>query len=203
MLSQTSEYALRAMSCLAYAPDELTPTPVLAKYTKVPSNYLAKVLQLLAQGGLIRGRRGVGGGYCLNRPASEISMLDVINAIDPIQRIQSCPLELPNHGGSLCALHRKLDDAAKQLIEIFTDVSMADLVADAGGNRPLCDSQLAEQLAAIPGEVSLKQASRQVAGNGSASNGSVGNGHGSNGHGSNGHRTSAPSESPASDSMQR
>ncbi|MEM7755096.1 MAG: Rrf2 family transcriptional regulator [Planctomycetota bacterium] len=167
MLSQTSEYALRAMSCLAYAPDELTPTPVLAKYTKVPSNYLAKVLQLLAQSDLIIGRRGVGGGYRLAKPADTISMLDVVNAIDPVKRIESCPLGLPNHGGTLCALHRAMDDAAKHMLETFGGVSMADLVADAGGNRPLCDTELEEQLSATIEGVSLKSIS-------AASNGSNG-----------------------------
>src|SRR5262249_779585 len=62
VFSQTTEYALRAMACLALAPDELVPTSVLADKTKVPANYLAKVLQQLAGGGLIRGRRGVGRG---------------------------------------------------------------------------------------------------------------------------------------------
>ena len=62
MLSQTVEYALRAMVCLAQSPDQLTPTPALASKTKVPPNYLAKVLQVLAQAELIEGRRGVGGG---------------------------------------------------------------------------------------------------------------------------------------------
>ena len=52
--------------------------------TKVPMNYLAKVLQLLARSEIVTGRRGVGGGYRLSRPASEVSMLDVINAIDPM-----------------------------------------------------------------------------------------------------------------------
>jgi Rrf2 family nitric oxide-sensitive transcriptional repressor len=147
MLSQTTEYALRAMSCLAYAPDELTPTPVLARYTKVPSNYLAKVLQLLAQSELIVGRRGVGGGYKLAKPAADISMLDVVNAIDPVRRIESCPLGLPNHGGTLCAMHCAVDRAAAHLLETFDGVTMADLVAEAGGNRPLCDTELAERLA--------------------------------------------------------
>ncbi len=147
MLSQTTEYALRAMSCLAYSPDELTPTPVLAKYTKVPSNYLAKVLQLLAQADLIVGRRGVGGGYRLAKPARSITMLDVVNAIDPVQRITSCPLGLPNHGGSLCALHRAVDAAAKHLLETFGDITLHDLVQESDGARPLCDTELAERLA--------------------------------------------------------
>ena len=61
MLSQTTEYALRAMSCLAYMPDDLVSTAQLAEVTRVPMNYLAKVLQLLSKAELINGRRGVGG----------------------------------------------------------------------------------------------------------------------------------------------
>jgi Rrf2 family protein len=149
MLSQTTEYALRAMACLAYAPDELTPTPVLAKQTKVPSNYLAKVLQSLSQSSLIHGRRGVGGGYRLSRPAADITLMDVVEAIDPVGRITTCPLGLPNHGGSLCALHATVDRAAAMIIDAFSGVTLADLVADAGGSRPLCDPELAEKLAQI------------------------------------------------------
>lgn len=146
MLSQTTEYALRAMACLAYAPDELTPTPRLAEQTLVPPNYLAKVLQSLAQADLITGRRGVGGGYRLARPANEITLLDVVNAIDPVEPIEKCPLGLPNHSTNLCALHTCVDRAARQFIETFKGVRLSDLVADSGGTRPLCDTKLAQQL---------------------------------------------------------
>ena len=61
MFSQTTEYALRAMACLALRPQQLTSAIALADQTKVPANYLAKVLQQLAGAGLIDGRRGVGG----------------------------------------------------------------------------------------------------------------------------------------------
>lgn len=141
MLSQTSEYALRAMSCLAYAPDRLTSTVELAEVTKVPSNYLAKVLQSLAQAGLIMGRRGVGGGYKLNRPPEQITLLEVIGAINPVQRITACPLGLENHSGRLCPLHRRLDQAAEAMIEHFGSVTLKDIVSEPDAARPLCDTQ--------------------------------------------------------------
>lgn len=146
MLSQTTEYALRAMACLAYSPDELTPTPKLAELTLVPPNYLAKVLQSLAQASLITGRRGVGGGYRLARAASEISLLDVVNAIDPVERITQCPLGLSNHGTHLCALHNCVDAAAKQFITSFESVQLSDLIAEANGAIPLCDTEMAQAL---------------------------------------------------------
>ncbi len=146
MFSQTTEYALRAMALLAYYPDQLVPTPNLAEETKVPPTYLAKVLQQLAGAELISGRRGVGGGYKLTKPASEIKLLDVINAVTPIKRIKTCPLGLTDHGPNLCPLHRRMDNAAKQMIDLFDSVSLADLINQRDGSKPLCDKAKAAKL---------------------------------------------------------
>lgn len=146
MFSQTTEYALRAMACLAMRPTDLVPTPALAEQTKVPANYLAKVLQQLAAAKLITGRRGVGGGYKLAKPAAEIRLIDVINAVTTVTRIQSCPLGLPNHGSKLCALHRKADEAAAAVIEVYNGVTLHDLLMDPNPNKPLCDVKSAPAL---------------------------------------------------------
>lgn len=148
MYSLTAEYALRAMACLAIRPTTLVPTTVLAEQTKVPSNYLAKVLQLLASADLIEGRRGVGGGYRLARGANQIRLLDVINAVDPVERIKSCPLGLTNHGSYLCPLHRKADQAAASFIEIYQGVTLHDLLQDPRENKPLCDADTTARLTA-------------------------------------------------------
>lgn len=147
MFTQTTEYALRAMSALALFPGILVPTSAVAERTKVPSNYLAKVLQQLAGAGLIEGRRGVGGGYKLARPANEINMLDIIRAVGRLQRITSCPLGLANHGPNLCPLHRRMDEASGMLIDRFTGVKLSDLISDPDSmNRPLCDAQTTASL---------------------------------------------------------
>lgn len=146
MFSQTTEYALRAMACLAMKPDELMPTPALAEQTKVPANYLAKVLQQLATSKLIVGRRGVGGGYKLAKRSADIKLMDVINAVTVVERIKSCPLGLSNHGSNLCALHRKGDEAAKAVIEVYNGVTLYDLIADPNPNKPLCDARTAATL---------------------------------------------------------
>jgi len=146
LLSQTTEYALRATICLAYRQEGLVSTSELATMTKVPMNYLAKVLQLLARSDIVSGRRGVGGGYKLTRPAEEISMLDVINSIDPINRIDACPLGLENHAGTLCPLHRKLDESIELLINQFSGITMADMIGELGDIRPLCDEDMTTQV---------------------------------------------------------
>jgi Rrf2 family transcriptional regulator, nitric oxide-sensitive transcriptional repressor len=147
MFSQTTEYALRAMSCLALAPDQLVPTNTLAAMTKVPSNYLAKVLQQLATAKLITGRRGVGGGYRLARPAGQINLLDIVNTVGTLQRITSCPLGLPNHGTNLCALHRTMDNAAANIIKMLDGVTLQNLIEAPGvANKPLCDARNTQEV---------------------------------------------------------
>lgn len=153
MLSQTVEYALRAMASLAYRPTDLVPTPELAEVTKVPANYLAKVLQTLAGADLIVGRRGVGGGYRLARSPEEINLLEIVNAVNPVERIRTCPLGLKNHGPNLCPLHRRMDEAARRVIDLFGSTTLADLVSGEGTpQRPLCNEAMTQQLRVDPAE---------------------------------------------------
>lgn len=141
MLSQTAEYAFRAMACLAARPDESLTAGALAKQTQVPPDYLAKVLQQLGTAGLIKGRRGVGGGYALTRSASDIKMIDILNSVNPLKRITECPLGLQSHGRNLCPLHRTMDKAIAAVLEILDDKTLADLMNEPGANTPLCEAQ--------------------------------------------------------------
>jgi Rrf2 family nitric oxide-sensitive transcriptional repressor len=144
MFSQTAEYALRAMACLALSPEEMVPTSALAATTQVPSNYLAKVLQQLAAANLVTGRRGVGGGYRLTRHPRDINLLEIINAVGILKRIEECPLGIGTHGTRLCALHRTMDRATAAVIDVVRGVTLHDLVSEPGEvSRPLCETNRA------------------------------------------------------------
>ena len=95
MLSKTAEYALRTVACLAAEPGRVARANVLAEQTQVPRRYLNKVLRDLVTSGLVDSRPGPGGGYVLARSSYEISLLDVVNAVAPLERIHHCPLGLP------------------------------------------------------------------------------------------------------------
>ncbi len=111
MLSQTVEYALRAMIQIAAAgTDAALNSETIAERTKVPRGYLSKILRDLVVAKLVHSQRGPSGGFTLARAASAITMLDVINAVDPISHITQCPLGNPAHL-QLCPLHRRLEDA--------------------------------------------------------------------------------------------
>jgi Rrf2 family transcriptional regulator, nitric oxide-sensitive transcriptional repressor len=144
MLSQTTEYALRAMACLALKPDELTPTPALARMAHVPPNYLAKVLQQLSGAGLITGRRGVGGGYKLSRSPDEISLLDIVNAIGEVKKIECCPCDTENSNNLLCPLHSRTAAAISAVVDIYSSTSLGDLLTDRNPKGPVCSMHAAK-----------------------------------------------------------
>jgi Rrf2 family protein len=139
VISQTAEYALRVVVHLASQNGASATTRQLAIVTRVPEGYLSKVIQSLSRGGLIRSQRGLHGGSVLTRAPSEITIYDVIDAVDPIKRIRSCPLELKSHSAGLCPLHRRLDTAMGQVEKAFRESTIADLLAESNSSKPLCD----------------------------------------------------------------
>jgi len=138
MISQTAEYALRAVVRLASDHDDALTTQQIAELTRVPAPFLAKVLQGLARGGIVKSRRGLGGGFTLARSPEEITVLDVINAVDPLQRIKTCPLGLSEHAGTLCPLHRRLDEAISLVETAFRDTAISDLVPGRAQGKRSC-----------------------------------------------------------------
>lgn len=142
MLNQTAEYALRAITCMAHEPGRFLSASELSETTRVPPDYMAKVLRQLAATDLVIARRGMNGGYSLGRDRVEITLLEVINAISPVERISTCPMGIKGHAGRLCPLHTCLDRAMEQIEAIFGGVTLDDVVAGrqpglVGG--PLCD----------------------------------------------------------------
>jgi len=137
MFSQTAEYALRATVILAQNPEEPLTTQQIARQTKVPAGYLSKVLQMMTRAGLVRATRGLHGGYLLQRKAGELTILDVINAVDPLKRIEKCPLDLPEHKSALCPLHRRMDEAIGKVEEALGGTTLDELLREEGAAWPL------------------------------------------------------------------
>jgi Rrf2 family transcriptional regulator, nitric oxide-sensitive transcriptional repressor len=138
VFSTTLEYALRAVTFLACNPMEGLTAQRIAAGTQVPDDYLSKVLQQLVRGGVLTSQRGRNGGFQLARPASEISMLTVVNAVEPIVRIDKCPLGLRQHGVRLCPLHKRLDHAFGLVEKAFAETTLEELVVDNKNRESLC-----------------------------------------------------------------
>jgi Rrf2 family nitric oxide-sensitive transcriptional repressor len=140
MFSQTVEYALRAAVDLASRGGEPATTDEVARRTQVPVAYLAKILQGLARAGIVKSQRGVGGGVALAKPPEELTILEVVNAVDPIRRIKTCPLKLSTHGTRLCPLHRRVDEALATVERAFGSTTLAEVLAEPSASVPLCET---------------------------------------------------------------
>lgn len=139
MFSQTVEYALRAMAHLAMNPGVPQRTAEIAEKTRVPVAYLTKVLQGLQKKGLVNLQRGIGGGVLLAKQPSEMTILDIVNSVDPIERIKTCPLQLKAHGTRLCSLHKKLDDSMSTIEASLGTTTFEELLNDTNPSKALCD----------------------------------------------------------------
>ena len=138
MLPKTAEYALRAVVWLARDAEQPASADVLSANTKVPRRYLHTVLQELVRGGLVNSRSGPGGGYVLAKPTKGITILDVVNAVAPLERIRRCPLWLRSHT-KLCPLHRELDNVYAASEKALSRVTIAQLVNSTSDIVPLCE----------------------------------------------------------------
>jgi Rrf2 family protein len=139
MISRTAEYALRAVVVLGSSSGSPLATQQIAARTRVPAGYLSKVLQALGRAGLVEAQRGLRGGFVLARSLDELTILDVINAVDPQKRIDCCPLGLAAHGRRLCPLHRWLDQGMAQLEVLFGGTTIGQLLAEQDPSQPLCE----------------------------------------------------------------
>lgn len=105
-LSQTTGYAIRALSCLEGTSQDLVLVRDIAEQAGVPKPYLSKILHSLGQAGLIVSKRGYRGGVALARPASEITLLEVAEAVDGHRWVPRCLLGLTECSDDRrCALH--------------------------------------------------------------------------------------------------
>lgn len=138
MFSNTAEYALRAIVHLATNRERAATAQDISKATKVPQSYLSKVLLDLVTAGVVSSQRGPNGGFSLARDPSELTVLDVVNAVDPIHRIETCPLGIPSHGKQLCRLHSRLDETIRVVEETLRASSITDMCTPSkGGSKCL------------------------------------------------------------------
>ena len=128
------EYALRAMIHLADHPEGVARGTEIAVREHIPKYYLEKVVRDLMRRGLVRARRGPGGGYQLARPAETISFRDVIEAVEgPIT------LNLCVDGSSLCSLQplcrmfRVWEEGQRVLLEVFSQTMLSDVASSQPG----------------------------------------------------------------------
>ncbi|MGO9343852.1 MAG: RrF2 family transcriptional regulator [Acidimicrobiales bacterium] len=139
-VSTRGDYASRALLSLALHTDELGPTSVrdIADRTGLPQPYLEQILLALKGAGLVRSKRGVGGGYVLARPPSEITLGQIVSAVDG--PIAAGDFGRPHENGACehegqCILLGVWEQVGEHMREHLDSFTIADMVRQARGAR--------------------------------------------------------------------
>ncbi|MGH9324920.1 MAG: RrF2 family transcriptional regulator [Vicinamibacteria bacterium] len=137
-LSRKSDYALRAVIYLArISPDRYGRVSEIAKAKDIPQAFLAQILPLLANRGVVKSQQGAHGGYALARPASEITFLEVIEVVEGPLRLNKC-VEGHHDDCSIlesCEMLHVWNQAQNQMVGFLKSVTMADMLT-APHHRP-------------------------------------------------------------------
>ena len=130
MLSRSSVHAIRALTRLAALPaDRFAGAAGLAGEIGAPTNYLGKLLQTLANRGMLESRKGAGGGFRLKRSPDRVSLFDVVDPIDPTSRWEGCVLGFRVCGEQQpCAVHHRWGPLRDSYLAMLKETTIADIV---------------------------------------------------------------------------
>jgi Rrf2 family protein len=140
-VSTRGDYASRALLSLALHQDSSVPTSVrdIAERTGLPQPYLEQILLALKGAGLVRSKRGVGGGYVLARDSSEITLSEIVSAVDG--PIVAGDFGRPHENGACehegqCVLLSVWSEVGEHMREHLGSFTLADMVDRARGGVP-------------------------------------------------------------------
>lgn len=128
-LSTKGRYAVTAMLDLAIS-DNTKPVTLadISVNQGISLSYLEQLFALLRAKGLVRGVRGPGGGYYLGREADEISIANIICAVDEWVEFTRCSGKRNCRDGERCLTHNLWEDLSTQIYDFLTDISLGDLI---------------------------------------------------------------------------
>ena len=146
-VSTRGDYACRALLSLALHGSTTTPTSVrdIAERTALPQPYLEQILLALKGAGLVRSKRGVGGGYVLARDPATVTLAQIVSAVDG--PIVAGAFGEPHENGACdhegqCVLLAVWADVGETMREYLQSFTLADMVARARGTSPVGALQL-------------------------------------------------------------
>lgn len=128
-LTRGGEYAIRGVLFLAHQNDgKVSMLSAIAKAQDVPPRFLAKIFQALAKAGVVKSHRGAKGGFSLARPASEITIRDVVEAIEGPIHLNVCLIgEGECSRDKICPVHAIWEEAQDRMMSVLARANFADL----------------------------------------------------------------------------
>jgi Rrf2 family protein len=131
-ISAKADYAVRALVELAAAEgDKPVKAERIATAQEIPLNFLENILGELRHTGIVRSHRGAEGGFRLAKPPSEITVADVIRAVEgPLASVRGAPPEEASYAGAASSLPRVWIAVRANLRRVVEQVTIADIAAD-------------------------------------------------------------------------
>jgi Rrf2 family protein len=133
LITRDTDYAIRALMYLARRPtEEVVPVPVLAETLEIPRPYLRSILQTLSRHGVLKSRRGTGGGFALTQDPRKIGLADLATIFQGSIDLTRCVLRdhvCPERSG--CPLRVRLLKIQAHVAHELSQITIADLLADA------------------------------------------------------------------------
>jgi len=134
VISRTSAYALEAAVIIAQREGDLVRANELAEHLEIPANYLSKILNSMARGGLLESERGPHGGFRLSRHAGDIVIEDVIGIFEEAGGNRRCFLGRGKCTETdSCAMHEQWLEVSAPMYRFFRTTTLATLAADRTG----------------------------------------------------------------------
>jgi len=128
VLGKRGDYAIRAVIDVAARHGERRKAREIAERMSIPPKYLSRILADLVRGGVLRATAGPDGGYQLTRPPRDITMLQVIEAVEGETESRDCLLRgVPCQSGGICAVHQAWVNAESAMLEQLRQTTFADL----------------------------------------------------------------------------
>jgi len=136
-ITRATDYAVRVAIHLATVPaSKMVPGSVLAHAIGAPESFVSKVLQQLVQARLVTSQRGMRGGFRLARRAADMSLLEVVEAIEGPTQLNLCLPQGPNcNRKEWCAAHPVWAEAQAALVKVLGKASIAQLARDSISNQ--------------------------------------------------------------------
>ncbi len=137
-ITRQADYALRAMIFLAeMEPNQRAATSQIAEVQHIPPSFLAKIISQLSIAGLIHTSRGARGGVSLARSPEEISILEVVEAIDGPISLNECTADLANCPfGESCTLHELWCSTQAELVAKLRNTNFAQFITTSPAAAP-------------------------------------------------------------------
>ncbi|NOY76377.1 MAG: Rrf2 family transcriptional regulator [Calditrichaeota bacterium] len=132
-LSQSTEYAIHSLFYLAVNNKRQTVlVSEIAKAQNISESYLAKIFQNLVKAGLVRSYRGAKGGYHLAIPMKDITLKDIVQAIEGTSPLFACDHDRRDCDFAVdCLISATMKKAEEKMYEILEEISLEDLVKNA------------------------------------------------------------------------